>query len=168
MLGGYWSMEYFIEQTLDYIKIVIGIFFILIAILFWADTQKLEALNVSVVRFVDRVRYEGYITQDMFEDFERRTSIISCKINMQHLRFDLNQSAERVYTVYNEKTIYDEIFSDKRIYKMNKGDDFIIIVTPLQISGYKYLMRALGGKPLMRERPILRGGLVYNEAYHGE
>ncbi len=158
-------MEYFIEQTLDYLKMVVGIFFILVAILFWADSQRLEMLNLNVVRLVDRVRYEGYITREMYEEFERKVSIFPCKINIQHISYNLNANAQRVWTVSNEKKIYDVIYSDEKIYKMSKGDDFIVYVTPLQAWGYKQLLRVLGGEIGAYEKPILRGGLIYNEGY---
>lgn len=162
-------MEYIVGQLFSHFRLIFASFMIMLSILFWVNVEQQEMVKEATANFVERVRYEGYISRDMYETYENKISVVPYKVLFYHQRYELNQNDQRVLTVYDQinilNTLYNTDPSIDKIYRLQKGDDFLVLLKPLQPSFFQYLLSFISQTSLKRETWISRGGMVFNESY---
>ena len=155
-------MEYIITSTVSTFKLIIGFILLILAIFFWVQTSQTDIVNDITSNFVERVRYEGYIDRDMYETYMKSVSLAPYKIIFRHVSYNKDGSGRRVETTFTEKDIVSMIYSDEKVYKMQKGDDFIVIVSELEPSPFQVMMQSVTKAPAKYGVVTSKGGMVFN------
>lgn len=156
-------MEYSLEQAINTFKLVIGFILIILAIFFWVYSSQRDMVNEITANFAERVRYEGYIDKDMYETFMNQVSIAPYRVMFRHVSYNIDKSGRKVETVFTEKDIIDKIYSSTGIYKMKKGDDFVVVVSELQPSAFQALMQSITKSPAKYGVIASKGGMVFDD-----
>ena len=176
----------------------IGSMILLVFVMFYITTfesyQKQENLLYdntykAVTEFVDNVRFKGYITPEMYEDFEDKIDVsdtlFDIEIVHKHKVYNpiytdptnLN-SFTGDYTVdydeYYSGDIEDKLFNDTsvayadRMYKMEKDDYFQIYIENKTRLKSKIIFDSLTGGKFDDDAvgiSIPYGGMIHNEDY---
>ncbi|MEK4488004.1 hypothetical protein MHH81_21070 [Psychrobacillus sp. FSL H8-0484] len=146
-----------------------------------------QNVKQATTNFVDNVRMKGYITPQMYEDFQRELSVGTKYLFKTEIKHE-----QKVYTpVYTnanvftgeytvdydeyywsqiEKLLFDESSSipkEDRMYKLQQGDFFSVHVENVTKSYssmmYDFLTGGVGGDDIFISYPY--GGMVLNEDY---
>lgn len=149
--------------TIIEINIYVCIFLLIIAVIV-TDTQT-SAMKDSTRDFVETIRYKGYITQEMYEDYLRSLSFTTVKIELVHSiagEFSNNNVLDLRFT----KDIIDEIYTNG-LYKLNEGDDIRIILQKASPTYFQAITSIFTGKqPIGYTLITVNGGMVLNEQYN--
>ena len=138
---------------------------ILLSMFFWINTTEFDTVNQISTNFSERIRYEGYIDRDMYEEYMTKISLSPYKIIFRHTKFKFNNLGQKVETTYTEKDILEKLYSPEGRYKFKKGDDFFVVVSQMQPAVYSVLMQTLTNSPAKAGVISTKGGMIENEAY---
>ncbi|MCP1161199.1 hypothetical protein [Bacillus infantis] len=154
------------------------------------DDLAYQVAYQAVTNFVDNVRTKGYITPQMYEDFQRDLSVGSTILYKTEIVHE-----KKVYSpVYTDPTDpstftneyqvdYDEFYWDQispflfdensstpkkdRMYKLSAGDFFTVEIENMTKTKstmlFDFLTGGLGGNDIVISIPY--GGMVLNEDY---
>ncbi|MER2005895.1 MAG: hypothetical protein ABS939_00465 [Psychrobacillus sp.] len=150
------------------------------------DDLTYQVAKQAVTNFVDNVRTKGYITPQMYEDFQREMNIGTYLFRTEVVHeqkvytpiYTDNQTFTGQYTVdYDEyywkqieKFLFDEsnvIPKEERMYKLQQGDFFSVHVENMTKTKstmlFDFLTGGAGGNDIVISIPY--GGMVLNEDY---
>ena len=99
--------------------------------------------------FVERVRYEGYITEEMYLEYLGKMQFNEISIYMRHT--EEKRTLDEPSTIAHRVNILKKVFGNEGIYTFQEGDQFVLGVT---------------ARIFMLETKIQAGGLILNEKYH--
>lgn len=169
-------------------------FILLVFVLFYLPTygtyvkqKDLMYMNTKQATsdFVDNVRYKGYISDDMYEDFLFRISLsdILFNVEIEHHKKVYNpvltDPTDPSTFTGDYKVSYDEYFTEEikenlfsetgnNIYKMEKGDYIKVVVnntTKLKSSIMFDFVTGSPGDDGISEIYVPYGGVILNEDY---
>ncbi|WP_202707674.1 hypothetical protein [Sporosalibacterium faouarense] len=155
-----------VSKLFSIMGIVFIVILILLLIFFILKIEQDQVIKDATKDFNERVRFEGYITRDMYENYMERISIKPLEIRFRHIKYKIDSSNREVLTIYTQREIIDEIYNNpNKIYKLEKHDEFIVQVKELQPSIFEGVMQILT-KSLAKPHIIVsKGGVVHNESY---
>lgn len=158
-------MEHPLSQTIDNLRFIFAILFLLMAIFFFIGVTQEDIVKSATMQFEERVRLEGYIDQDMYETYMKKVSIVPLKITMRHSFYNIDGSSNKVLTVFTEKDMLNDIYSPAGMYKFNKGDDFYIEVRHINPTPYQIMLMLMTKVPAKPGIIAAKGGMIYNVSY---
>lgn len=154
------------------------------------DLSTLSAYN-NLVQFADAVRNKGYLSREMFEDFNRelaRSGIVyDIELEHRHKKYHPEYSDPADATTFqNEFTVvYEGHFTEdvlaslysnapsgdsgkgEELYLMQAGDFWVVTLSPRARSSYDILSGYLTGITGRESgsRGLTYGGMILNEDY---
>lgn len=159
-------MDYVIAKWSEYFFIFFISTILVIGIFFYIDTDRYEKIDTITEEFTLNVRKEGYLSKAMYEKYMKNISVMPYKVLFFHVIYNKDENGNIVRTIKTEKNILEDIYySGDEIYKMEKGDDFIVVVGELQPAIHKKLIELF---TFVGQRPIVitkKGGMIFNESY---
>lgn len=152
------------------------------------DISKLTAYH-ALTEFVDSVRNKGYISPEMYEDFQKELAgsgdSFGVELEHQHKKYhpeysdpsdsstflnDYSVQYEGHYTEELEKVLFpdylDEKDTNKRKYYLETGDYFTVSIQRQNKGAFRILSGLLYNSASgQEESPLHYGGMVLNEDY---
>lgn len=158
-----------LEKAASILELLALTALIMILFLFWSDTQQERFIDRHAASFDEDVRYEGYIDQEMYEflmDALIKTGT-PYRVMIQHIRWSVDENGIKAATIYKEQIILEEIYGSLNgRYKMERGDDFLVVVSSLQPSHLDSFWTALNGKGAPIGKVIsAKGGRIEHASY---
>lgn len=158
-------MRSILGKMYDFMVYLISFSLIFGSILFYIHVMDRQIVKEETNKFVERVKYEGYMTKDMYESYLKRISVAPYRVYMRHIVHSTDSSGRRMESPYTEYEVKKRIYSAGNIYYMKKGDDFQIIVAEMAPSPFFGFMQAITRTPARPAVVTTKGGMILNESY---
>jgi len=142
-------MEKFVALISDMLNKSIAILIVTAVIGIIANLSFAWVISSKVMNFTERIRYEGYLTDEMYTNFLDEMVFDEVMIHITHTKEQ--KSLDEPLTIFSRKTILDQVFGSNHIYKFEVGDEVVV-----SVSARLFLMDVY----------IPQGGLILNEKYH--
>lgn len=106
-------------------------------------------ITAVTMDFTERIRYEGYLTDEMYMNFLDKLVFDEVLVSITHAK--ARKSPDDPLTIYSRSSILKKVFSTDGIYTFETGDEVIVSVKAKLFNMDVY---------------IPQGGLILNEKYH--
>lgn len=154
-----------LDKIYDLLVYLISFSLIFGTILFHIYVLDRQVVKEATEQFVDRVKYEGYITRDMYETYLEKISVAPYRVYMRHIVYSTDSSGWRRESPYTEYAVKDSLYSPGNTYYMRKGDDFQVIVAEMGPSPFFVFMQFVANTPARPAVVTSQGGMILNESY---